>query len=337
MNTCAEEQFLERAERKRTLYRRLEARVGVEAYFARTRRTYRKGRPRLWYERVIVPRLLRAALQAAGLYARGLNNALAPIVRSLRLTFANLPAEFEGFQILHLSDFHIDANEALADRLAPVLMPLEPDLCVLTGDYRFDVTGSCDGVYSAMRRIVSNISAKHGTLGILGNHDAAEIAFVLEELGVRMLVNEAIEIRERNASLWLAGIDDPFDYRCDDLPAALAGAPAHAFKVLLAHTPDRYLQAAGHGVDLYLCGHTHAGQIRFPWIGSLRHNSRSPRAYSYGHWRYKSMQGYTTAGVGCSSLPVRFNCPPEVVLIELASATHREAGRPLTISRGDVG
>lgn len=309
----------EARDRGRILAQRLAPRLEVEALFERWHRTYRKSRARLWFDRVLTPAILKLGLQATGLYARGVNNALKPAVRTLRLCFPNLPAAFEGFQILHLSDFHIDGNEALANRIVPMLARLEPDLCVFTGDYRFDITGPCDALYSPMRHIISSISAKHGIFGILGNHDASEIAYGLEEFGVRMLVNEAIELRERDDALWLAGIDDSFDYRCDDLPATVAAIPSHAFKILLAHSPERYQEAAESGFDLYLCGHTHAGQIRFPWIGSLRHNSKVPRIYSYGHWRSKQMHGYTTAGIGCSSLPIRYNCPPEIVLIELTA------------------
>lgn len=304
---------------ERPLAERLEPRIQVEKLFAQTGRTYRLGRSTIWYKRRVEPRVLKFGLQACGLYERGVKNALDPVVRTLQLRFANLPPAFDGFRILHLSDFHIDGNEALAERLVSGLSGLRPDLCVFTGDYRFDVRGPCAGVYPPMRSIISSISSRHGILGILGNHDAAEIAFGLEEQGVRMLVNDAVEIRQRNASLWLAGIDDPFDYRCDDLEAALAKVPPQAFKVLLAHTPDRYEQAADAGVDLYLCGHTHAGQIRVPLLGSLKHNSKSPREYSFGRWSYGQMQAYTTAGVGCSALRVRYNCPPELVLIELAA------------------
>jgi len=305
---------------ERSLSECLEPRLEVERWFAQSGRTYRRGRVGLWYKRQVEPRILQFGLQAAGLYTRGVRNALEPVVRTMRLRFPNLPSALDGFQILHLSDFHIDGNEVLAERLASVLNRLRPDVCVFTGDYRFDIRGTCAGVYAPMRRVISCISARHGITGVLGNHDAAEIAFRLEELGVRMLVNEAVEIRHRNESVWLAGIDDPFDYRCDDLGAALANVPSKAFKILLAHTPDRFKQAADAGVDLYLCGHTHAGQIRLPLVGSIKHKSKSPREYSFGHWTHQGMQGYTTAGVGCSAVRVRYNCPPEAVLIELSRA-----------------
>jgi predicted MPP superfamily phosphohydrolase len=132
-----------------------------------------------------------------------------------------------------------------------------------------------------------------------------------------MLVNESVEIRRGTDSIWIAGIDDPFDYKCDDLPGALANVPPQDFKVLMAHTPELYQSASDLGIDLYLCGHTHAGQIRLPLVGSLRNNADCPKEYAYGAWRHGSMQAYTSAGAGCSALPIRYNCPPEVTLIEL--------------------
>ncbi|MGI8959230.1 MAG: metallophosphoesterase [Bryobacteraceae bacterium] len=317
-----------RSMEERSLADRVKRRREVENHFARTRRTYRKSRLELWCDRHVVPPLLKMGLQATGMYVRGVNNALHPVVRTLCFDFDNLPPALDGFQILHLSDFHIDGNSALADRLISAISGLSPDLCVLTGDYRFETRGPSHGVYPPMRSILSSISSKHGIFGILGNHDTAEIAFALEEMEVRMLVNEAVPIGNGSTSLWLGGVDDPFDYRCDDLADALSAVPPEAFKILLAHTPDLYKDAADRAVDLYLCGHTHAGQIRFPLIGPLRHNSKTPRIYAYGHWTRKQMHGYTTSGVGCSGLSVRFNCSPEAALIEL-----RKTKLPLDLDR----
>ncbi len=210
--------------------------------------------------------------------------------------------------------------DGLVEALAPTLESLRPDVCLITGDYRYEDEGPCTEVYPRMRRILSSIRAKRGIFAILGNHDVSEIALALEDMGVHMLVNEAVELQNANASIWLAGIDDPFDYQCDDLEGTLASVPQNSFKILLAHTPQLFADAAQQGVQLYLCGHTHAGQVRLPLIGSIRHNAPCPKAYSSGHWQYDRMQGYTSAGAGCSMLPIRYNCPPEVVVIELRRA-----------------
>jgi predicted MPP superfamily phosphohydrolase len=57
-----------------------------------------------------------------------------------------------------------------------------------------------------------------------------------------------------------------------------------------------------------------------PGIGSVIQNSNAPRSYTHGYWQHRGMQAYTSAGIGCSMLPIRFNCPPEIVLIELRRA-----------------
>jgi hypothetical protein len=111
---------------ERSLADRVQRRIAVESHFARMGRTYRKGRVKLWTDGHVVPRLLAVALQATGLYARGVKNAMNPIIRRLHFDFDDLPAALDGFQILHLSDFHIHGNTTLAGRLVSALSGLTP-------------------------------------------------------------------------------------------------------------------------------------------------------------------------------------------------------------------
>jgi predicted MPP superfamily phosphohydrolase len=312
-------QRITRSIEKPSLKERLSRRMAVEAEWASARHISGNCPLLLRADRITKP-LLKYGLQLTGLYSRGVQNALRPVVRKLRLHFPGLPSAFDGFQVLHLSDLHIDGMDGLAEALSGMLGELEPDLCVMTGDYRFAIEGTCEWIYPRMRSILSSVRAKYGVYGILGNHDPCEVAFGLEALGVNMLVNEAAKITKSNGSVWLAGVDDPYDYRCHDLKSALDPVPADGFKILLAHTPELYGESADRGVHLYLCGHTHAGQVRLPWIGPVLQNADCPRSYAHGHWRHGEMHGYTSAGIGCSMLPIRFNCPPEIVLIELASS-----------------
>lgn len=301
----------------KTLAERLEPRLAREEQFRRTGRKLRKKSLLFRYERYWMRPMLRVGLKAVGLYRRGQQNALKPLVRHVQLRFPNLPMAFEGYRVLHISDFHIDGVPELAGVMEDLLPAVKADLCLITGDYRYEDFGSCEPVYPLMHRVIRSIHVPDGVFGILGNHDWAEIALKLDTLGLRMLVNEAVQIHRGDDSLWVAGLDDPFDYRCDDLPGALRSVPQKAFKVLLAHTPELFEAAMAHNISLYLCGHTHAGQIRFPVVGSLRNNAECPPEYTYGSWRHGSVQGYTTSGIGCSGLPVRYNCPPELVVLHL--------------------
>jgi len=264
--------------------------------------------------------MIRLVLSATGIYRRGVANARNPLVRHLGFEIPRLPPSLEGFRILHLADLHIGGIDDHPEILARMVAELPVDLCVFTGDYRFDVEGDCEPVYSAMETILGDIRSQHGIFGILGNHDCSDMVPEFERRGLRMLINESEEITVGDSSLWLAGVDDPHFFGCDDLPAALEGVPAGAPKLLLAHSPEMYSEAAAAGVDLYLCGHTHGGQFCLPRIGSPFHQAKCPRAFAAGAWRFGNLQGYTSTGLGCSLLPARYNCPPEMCVITLASA-----------------
>jgi hypothetical protein len=302
----------------------------------------RRGRGRLHAEGLdILCRLLKSALTMTGLHALGEHNARRPIVKTIRLTFATLPEGFCGFKILHLSDLHVDGLAGFAESISQTLHGLEADLCVLTGDYRFDISGPCDDVYPNMEKILRSIDTRLGIFGILGNHDVSEEVAELERLGVKMLVNEAVELSQGPDKAWVIGVDDPHYYGCDDLPQAMRVVPPGAFKILLVHTPEIIEEAACQGINLYLCGHTHGGQICLPWLGPLIVNANCPRKYTHGLWRYRNLQGYTSAGVGTSGVPVRFFCPPEIALIELRCARHQNCPEPCeparSSTRGQVG
>jgi predicted MPP superfamily phosphohydrolase len=294
----------------RRLKRELIERGELTTWSKRSKHSYMESTP-------LMHALLKRGLRCMGLYSRGVRNALRPELRQIRFVFDTLPEAFHGFRILHLSDLHADGLVGLAEALAPQLQSLEVDLCVLTGDYRFRTFGPCCQVYPNMARILASVQARHGIMGILGNHDVSEMVPAFRELGVRMLMNESYALQLESQRIWLIGVDDPHHYGCDDLPGALRGVPAQAFKILLVHTPEILEEAHQGGIQLYLCGHTHGGQIRLPLIGPVITNVDCPRVCVRGAWQYKSVCGYTSPGVGCSGVTARFLCPPELVLIEL--------------------
>ena len=262
--------------------------------------------------------ILEAGLRCIGLWERGLRNALDLRLREETLAFADLPPGLDGLRLLHLSDLHFaqtlpDHEEAVCRLLDGV----SADLCVITGDLRFGHFGPSHHVAPAVRRMLDGLRLRLGAWAVLGNHDTVTIAETVEEEGVRVLFNEGAAVTVNGAVLWIAGVDDPHFYRLDDLDAALRGAPAGAFRVLLAHTPECADEAAAKGVRLYLCGHTHGGQIRLPGVGAPLLNARCPRGRTYSHWRVGAMHGFTSPGIGTTDAPVRFGCPPEAVLFTL--------------------
>jgi predicted MPP superfamily phosphohydrolase len=262
-----------------------------------------------------IHRMLNLGLWFSGLRARGERNALDIQVTQNTFSFPHLPPAFDGCRILHLSDLHINGHGRIIDRIIEIISALEVDLCVLTGDYRFHLGRHCTPTYHKnLSRVCRAINSRLGTIAVLGNHDLLEDVTTLTALGVTVLVNENCGVEDGGDVLWVAGVDDPHYYRCANLPRALDGIPDDVFTLLLAHTPSIYDEAAAAGIDLYLCGHTHAGQIRLPLIGPVIRHVHCPHEYQGGLWQHNGMWGYTSVGAGSSGVPVRFNCRPEVAV-----------------------
>jgi hypothetical protein len=264
-------------------------------------------------------RIIRNILKAAGLYKRGHRNALDVRVNFQKLLCPDLPEAFDGFRLLHISDTHIDGNPELINTLIQLIEPLKYDVCVITGDFREGTFEDYETPANRMVELRRHIKAE--TYAILGNHDCIEMVPTLEEGGVRLLLNEHVEIEHNGKKIRLAGVDDPHYYETDNLDKALEDVPEDEFTILLAHSPEICRKAAFAGVDLYLCGHTHAGQICLPGGLPLLVNSKCPRKCHSGLWQFEDMTGYTSRGAGTSSVNVRFNCPPEITVHTLCRKT----------------
>ena len=266
-----------------------------------------------WYS---VHSVIRHCLRAAGLLRRGQRNTLAHAVRHNRLRLPALPAAFEGFRILHLSDLHVDMDAAALHALIDCVRGLDYDLCVLTGDYRKNTFGGVEASLEGMARLRPHL--RDQVFAVLGNHDSIRMVPGLEAMGYRLLLNEHAAVERGGERLYIAGVDDAHYYRVDNMQRAAEGIPEGATTVLLCHTPEVFRQAAHAGFDAFLCGHTHGGQICLPGGIPVTLDARCPRFVGRGAWRHHGMQGYTSVGAGTSVVNVRLNCPPEVTLHTLA-------------------
>ena len=265
--------------------------------------------------------LLRGALKLTGFYWQGCRNAERIQVRHHRVTFANLPSSFDGLTILHLSDLHVDDSGQAMERLTEILPTLEYDVCVLTGDFRGETHGTFEKTLKGVARLREHL--KDPVLGVLGNHDSIRMIPALEEMGIRMLLNESVVFERCAERVHLAGIDDAHHYRLGNIEKAAANIPHGEFSILLSHTPEVYRQAAHADFDLFLARHTHGGQICLPGGVAIKLESKLPRRLSAGPWRHNKMAGYTSVGAGTCMIPVRLNCLPEITLHRLNSASSR--------------
>ena len=242
------------------------------------------------------------------------------------ITSSKLPAGSRPIRIVHISDLHCDAEVRLEDRLPGKVAALEPDVILFTGD----AANSLDGVPN-FRRCMTALAQIAPVYAVRGNWDyGQEGQAAYEGLPVRMLLGRAVLIELAGHSVWLGGADPTVAKQLNSL---FAKVPEKPFTIFLHHTPDEALAAAKAGVDLYLAGHTHGGQICIPFYGAIVTLSSYGKRFEGGlsrvardHQADESAGGdpstwvFVTRGIGMEghlSPRMRFFAPPEVALIEI--------------------
>jgi len=284
-------------------------------------RKYGEKRKRRWSFFEFCIEVFYRILQFTPLLPIGIRNAKTIVLNEVDLSFDDLPEKFNGYRILHMTDLHLDMIPGTERALIRQIAGLEVDLCVITGDYRKGVSGGFKTILDPMRKVVSHIKSRDGVFATLGNHDSYLMSAYFENMGIRMLNNETAMIHRDDDQIRITGLDDPYYYFTDQAVLALEEMPA-GFKIALVHTPALFDIAAENDYRLYLCGHTHGGQICLPGGVPVIRHLRYGRQYYRGLWRYGQMTGYTGQGVGTVGIPIRFNTQSEITLFRLYRRSH---------------
>jgi predicted MPP superfamily phosphohydrolase len=236
-----------------------------------------------------------------------------------RICLPNLPPAFRGFRIVHLTDLHhgllvpLPVIEGVVRRVNRI----PRDMVVCTGDFvhaRHDTT-EIDRVWP----LLAKLSAPEGVYSVLGNHDhwadTRRSLYWLERSG-QDIRGRARVIERHGRQLWVAGGGDLWEDHID-IDRVLGPIPDKACRILLVHNPDSADSRFKSHIDLILAGHTHGGQVRIPFWGAPVLPVRN-KAYASGV--VQTTKGHTmfiSRGIGWAIYPVRFNCFPEIAVIEL--------------------
>jgi len=242
-------------------------------------------------------------------------------VKRLTVSLKRLPASLRGFRIVQLTDVHIgptlDGN--WLRKVVDKVNSLNADVVAITGDL---VDGTVARLGSQVAPL-AELKSKHGVYFVTGNHEyysgVTEWLAELERLNIRVLRNQRVSVPAHatgSAQIDIAGVDDAasgsFPGHGPDVAAALKGRdPAHPV-VLLAHQPITVADAAQHGVDLQLSGHTHGGQL-FPWGYFVR----LQQPYVVGLHEHAGTKLYVSSGTGYWGPPMRLASTAEITEITL--------------------
>lgn len=274
---------------------------------------------RLWRDIGIVATATAAGVAIAGaLYSRFVH----PFQPRLNHQIIELPRthkHLDGVTIAFATDLHVGPHFS-ASALEPSIRMLErvnADVVLFGGDYISESPRYLKDVQGPLRRMAA--TAKIGAWGMLGNHDVANIRDRVMEMfaptGIRILQNEAVEIETGKGPLWLVSVDDAL-LGSPRIEKAFAGVPADAARIAMWHEPDHAEKIEPYGPFLLLSGHTHGGQVRLPLVGPVA-TPKMGKRYISGRFEIGDMTLFVSNGIGMYRPPVRFNCPPEVVVFTL--------------------
>jgi hypothetical protein len=171
-----------------------------------------------------------------------------------------------------------------------------------------------------MKGLLKGFKAPLGVYAVLGNHDhgagAEALTKALTQESIRVLDNEVVYRKRKGKTLAIMGASELWYGNRDR--SIILNSKADA-KLFLAHHPDHYFLGKKSGAHLQISGHTHGGQIRFPFLGPLIVPSNQGRKYAQGFYREKNTVLFVTNGIGCYP-PLRTLCAPEIVKLVLKPA-----------------
>ena len=228
-----------------------------------------------------------------------------------------------------LTDLHIGSPFNGMDKLRDIVTrtnAAQPDVTVILGDL---LSNGINGARSERPGFITpeqvapelaNLRARVGVFAVLGNHDNwldhDRVAAALEQNGVRLIEDQAVRLDTPAGAIWLAGVSDYWT-RSHDVAKALApigNDPAPI--ILITHNPDLFPEVPER-VSLTLAGHTHGGQVRFPFLGAPIVPSRFGVRFTSGHVVEGGRHMFVATGIGTSILPVRFRVPPAITVLTI--------------------
>ena len=246
-------------------------------------------------------------------------------VTEIRIAVDRPILDRDRVRLVHLSDLHLEEELGGRERRAlEEVRKAKPDLILLTGDYM-----NTRRARGALSEFVKELVSVARVYGVEGNWDSKfEVARIFREAGARLLNDETELIDGPGRGLRLVGMGI---HPKASLGELLRDRNDGAYTVYLRHKPEGVddllpsLRTRGPAVDLFLCGHTHGGQVCLPFWGAVVTMSKHHKTYERGLYDVGGTAMVVNRGLGMEGGPaprVRFLSRPEVTVIDLVVSTN---------------
>lgn len=241
----------------------------------------------------------------------------------MRHRLAILPAGTPRLRVAFASDLHVGPTtpRALLDRAFELLAEEEPDVLLLGGDYVF--LEASPARVAEVVRLVTRVPARR-KIAVLGNHDLwtnhTAIEDALRGAGVEVLLNQSTRFDAPWSRVRMVCLDEPWTGE-PDAASALAGRKPDEVVIVLCHAPDGLKFFSPGDAALFVCGHTHGGQVALPNGPIVVPPGPLSRRYPAGRYMVGDTHLFVSRGIGNTEAPFRLYAPPDVSLFELEART----------------
>ncbi len=240
-------------------------------------------------------------------------------IKEYKVSNKNIPKSFEGLKVVHFTDVHYSRtiNKKELTSFVNEVNALKPDLIFFTGDLIDKDIEITPPMQKEVTNILNKLNASMGKYAVSGNHDLKfdEYDIIIKDSGFINLNNAYDIIYSKDyETIYIAGLESEIKGKpdiksvtqyLDTSKEEVNTQVIPSYKILLLHTPDTLTKVSKYKFDLVLAGHSHNGQIRLPFVGTI-FKPLGAKEYADAYHRINDTELFISGGLGTSNLNLRF-------------------------------
>lgn len=241
-------------------------------------------------------------------------------IKEYKIESKDIPKNFDGIKIIHFSDIHYGriVDNKYLEKIVDMINKQKPDIVIYTGDFLDKNVNLSDKKIEEINTILSKIDSTLGNYAVAGNHDMkyfSDYKKILDNNFTLLDNQEKILYYKGNEAISLVGLADSLE---STINYEILSKESLYYTFVICHEPDEFDKIKDYDFDVMLSGHSHNGQIRIPFIGTI-YTPNGSKKYFDEYYYIDNKEIFISNGIGTSGIDLRFMSRPSISLYRLYS------------------